>query len=419
MTEIKSPNQTTRTLWNLLNNVFSWFYHNNSISNIPPPLDALLVNVNDNTSDELMRGWEWIVSTAEGFLQKQNEEQMAKIRKELSTLRKISNNVSLRPKIIQAIQTFFSSLNQTITSILINSRLEASNCNSILRDIINSVQKSWLTTIIQLIHRSFVQQHLTQLFKSVMNDKKKFIDLQLNQDQLTLSTHLKQCWTEEKYKKNICGETIAFASRSSQPVQEHGLTYQIFGDILWAIYLCLAREITVIINRSLSMEENQIILNMVLELKQPIVDLWLKTTSITGTIIEREGKLPSKWQSEDHLRQEYLNILKETGVDAKFTDGPSDELWRSHYFKYQRTISLPHWGGKDLALARSLNDELLKKINKRVQQSDSTLSASCPEMSTLSHLIDQTEFVQRSISLKDHLDFSKIKAKLTRDVSHR
>ena len=64
-----------------------------------------------------------------------------------------------------------------------------------------------------------------------------------------------------------------------------------------------------------------------------LITLWVKTSTSTGSIANREGKLPQKWEVEREQEKSRQAKRKEeeiaNGSFARYNDGPNDMLWKS------------------------------------------------------------------------------------------
>lgn len=316
-----NKDKSQSSIWNIFYVVFNWIYKSEY------PNELYTENMNDGEINDLLKGWEWILTSAEQFAQKQNEHRAKELINELKILKKMSNTISIRPKIGQLIQNYLNTLDKEILIKLINSRLDSSKRNNIIKTIIQKVQKKWLQTFIQLINKSYLNNHINL----ILNQNNKVSDSFIKHHIETLNK-LKNNWYEEKYQKNICGELISLSFQSSHPSESKGLTYITLSDILWSIYLCLSRQLTDILNRPLFIIEIDILFTLINEISIELINEWIITIDITGNINTRSGLLPKKWK-EDHIKHEIkIQQIKKLGVDAKFNDGPSDSLWRNHYF---------------------------------------------------------------------------------------
>lgn len=311
--------KNSNILWSFVSNFIGLFYRTDVSTELQKNYDP----------EKLLEDWEWVLSPSEEMSQKQAAKNTASVNNDLKKMRRITRNIKLRPRILQYTQTYYSVLNQKILSVLLSSRLDSNKRDSVIRQAIDEIQANWLVTLSQIIYKSCINRYLST---SVHNMYTDIIDAQ------SLIKNLKNRWHHSKYEKDICGEISDFAFQSSTLSSERGLNYQIIGDILWSIYLYLSRELSSMLNRGLYQIESDILLNSVLDTTNILVKLWYEATIRIGNISERQGKLTSKWNNEDQERKAYLESLKLKGVDAKFTDGPTDDLWRKHYFKHMHSL---------------------------------------------------------------------------------
>lgn len=265
------------TLWGLLIGLFG------RTEAIPLP---------PSKEENLNHDWEWMLSTAEELALHQEQERVQEIRSELHRITKASNSIQIRPRIGSLIRETFTSLPEEDQRRLLQSRLDASKRDRILKDLIREETSSWKRDF-----SSFFEQDLTH-------------------------------WKEEKYKKNITGEMASMAFRASHSAQEKGLTPKICGDILWSISVCLSKEIDFPPEKRAAFDD--LLLEKIASLITPLLDLWKKTATSVGNISGREGRLPSIWAQEAEEEKDRLAQLKKIGLSARYNDGPSDSLWRKH-----------------------------------------------------------------------------------------
>jgi len=280
---------------------------NNIIDSVPKELD------------DISKGWELLLNETEKYLQDKSNE----VQEELKILRRMTNTVALRPLINSRIASYYASIDRETTAILVNSRLDSSIRQGILRTFLTTsnegynlkVQNQWQQLIIQIICNHCLVKELLKSDINVIVERVK--ELRVN-------------WVEEKYQKNICGDILSLTFQASAPTQQFGLTSKILSDIIWTIYLSLSRVISINLERPLFPSEINILIDMLLEQVSIIVDLWLQSSKINRNINNRMGKLPSCWQKENSDRLLKIKEIKENGADAKFSDGPSDDLWQKH-----------------------------------------------------------------------------------------
>lgn len=307
--------QKTGIFWSLISGLINVIYKKTE-------------NESQNSSfneDELIQEFEWILSPEERLAEKQNSRDSRKLKHELKSLRKISNNVRYRPKILNGVQSYFSTLDREIATKIMSSRLDTDTQDRIIRDTIESLASTWYAMLTQIIYKSAIQRFLSIRYRDEDNVSDLFdADLAVK--------NLRQRWYLGRYQKDILGEIAEFAFKSVSPAGIQGLTYRIIGDTVWTVYLFMCRELAVYLGRSLHVLESEIILESITEMREALVYHWYQATIITGTISSRRGKITSQWMAEQLEREAYLQALKEKGVDAKFNDGPTDPLWKKHYF---------------------------------------------------------------------------------------
>lgn len=256
------------------------------------------------------------------------------------------------------------------SQILLESRLDGSTRNKIIKDVVNSIQKQWLKIILQIIHLHYCN--------IMIIDKKTN---SINQHNLIIE-NINKRWLEDKYSKNICGDIISLSFYSSRPAERFGLTHNVLGDIMWSMYLCLSKELTTALGRSLYIEENNKILDSIYDTFKLITELWIKTSNIRGNITAREGLLPAKWTLEHKEILNKLEDIKQKGVDAKFSDGPYDLLWKAHIIKCKNT-----------------KNELTSILNKR----SSLPVQTCVESCNIPSLLSKDEFNKLQLELSTNL----------------
>ncbi len=304
-----------RTLWGLLTSLVGWAAPlrepPNSLGETQPSVKSETTIFHTHTrvcvedigesasSDNLMRDWEWLQSTVEEIAQQQEENRAKEIRQELNRLNRASKVLSYRSVIRDRVKERYIEVDIEKRDIILNSSLDASKRDRILRDLIRGFASGWIDRLLPLIP-------------------------------LDRMVSFSQRWSEQKYKKNICGEMAALAFRASHPAQEKGLTLTILSEICWSIHMCLAKEVANEMDMPLQEDMHEFLLDLLLELVHPLINLWDKTASSVRNVRSREGLLPSKWAREEKTEKERLMKLKEIGVSARFNDGPNDVLWKSH-----------------------------------------------------------------------------------------
>ena len=326
------------SLWRILSNVFGMFYGNTESNQVDgQPIIPTLPDLDEHS---ILDGWEWILSNAEANFNLRQVKRKQHVQKEMDKLRRISQNVKLRPYIMQAAQSLYSTLDLTHSRALIHSRLDSSLRDRILKDLIRDQSRRLYTLVSQIVKSHYLRKHLTLLSRQV--DQEGVVDSvarvrliiergkprrgsggssgephPLDQERRLLLEDLQQRWISEKYSLNICGEMCSFCLISSQVAEKEGLGYHVVGDILWTMSLSLCRELTSLVERSLHQHENQIVCDYIVGLFNPLIELWYTTTVNTGTVSSRLGRVK-------------VEKKREVIISARFDQG-NDPLVRSSF----------------------------------------------------------------------------------------
>lgn len=317
-------------MWNIMVNMVGWVYPLST-----PPLQNVisssnLVESNRLMDEELMKNWQWLLSTGEEIALKQDERRCSDIKKELDIIKKVTNSVKYRKHIFSEVTQYMNTLSPDMVTSLGNSRLDASKRDRIFRDIIRSVSECWLLDILMdiFIARNFQLPAMN----GDISKNDNFLPHAVDVDAFIASNPevFSSRWTEQPYKKNICGEIVSMAFYASHPTQERGLTAHLIADILWSMHVCLSREIITDLNRVLHPLEYEYLTQKILSILPNLISLWHTTTQKVGNVSDRAGRLPEKWNLDRQKEDARLASLKASGVSARYNDGPSDDLWRSH-----------------------------------------------------------------------------------------
>jgi hypothetical protein len=140
---------------------------------------------------------------------------------------------------------------------------------------------------------------------------------------------LEENWKPSLYQKNILGQMIDMADRTSPET----LTVKGLVQTIKNVHLCLYSELRAIGVES-NEEQSQELLHLILKMIIPVVTLWCKTVKNSRHGIAQEGKLPIKWAKEDQKRKEQLDDLKATGkIDQRYADGTLDLVRKNYLVK--------------------------------------------------------------------------------------
>ena len=302
--------------------------------------------------DELSKGWAWLLSKTEENILKKEKENREKIKEELTSLRRITTNVRMRPKVIQEAQQIFTNMDKERSKLLIEQRLDGNNRLRLIRDYVKKVERIWLSFILQLIKQHYAIQQITLVCmmngnpsdnltsmkpSNVRKDKNIRADLMMINDKANEYIGMvRKSWLEEKYEKNFCGEVISLIHQATYATERSGLTFKTLGDGMWTSYLSLSKLLTEVLKRSLYTIEGDKLLTLIIDSHQPFIELWYQVSVKMGTINQRTGLLPLHWNLQKLEHENSLKEIKNRGVDAKFNDGPNDPLWYSHYAQHHQ-----------------------------------------------------------------------------------
>lgn len=326
------------SIWSSLTNLLRWVYRPSSSVPLitPEPVrgeavpSSLETNVDNAQPEELTRGWEWIISSAERDLEKVVRDQQIRQSMEIRQLRKVSRTVAYRPLILQYVANLYSRLDRTDSTILLDSRLESSLRSGIFRDFLAKVSEEWEDVVRQLLLHDLAMRELRQLPTEVPYH-------QLAEELVeSLSTN----WIEEKYKKNVVGELKASALQASNSAEVTGLTTKILSDILWTFSLTLSRTTSTwfVPPRSLTQIETGYLVSIILNSAIEIVNLWISTARNSELAKDRIGKIPEQWKVEEKREKEREKEEKLKGkvIDAKYHDNERNKIDRKEDFKSMR-----------------------------------------------------------------------------------
>jgi hypothetical protein len=297
--------------WKILTSVVGW---NQTIPT--PPLekendkcdkqdksDFSLTNEEENI---LLNNWEWMLSTAEEIAENQSQTRCVEMKKELETIKRANSSLKFRSYFVSELTTTFSNLPEENKLKLQESRLDASKRDKIIRDVVRKFQHEWKSSLVEY----FSEEKLLGLLSQ---------------------------WEEEPYKKNICGELSSMGFHASHRAMSEGLNAVIVSDILWSMHLCLTRELGISLKRSLEPQDHQFLCSKILITGEFLFNLWYETSLHVGTVSDREGKLPIKWEQLRKIEEEKIIRIKQSGFLTRFNDGPLDPFQKNSIQKVPPT----------------------------------------------------------------------------------
>lgn len=322
-----------RKIWSFFQSIIFWRSSQNKSSNTAP-IAEINNSVNENHLDT---NWEFLGDTPKDKVDKDYQKEL---QNELSNLRE-QNPLKYRQKILDFTYNYYTTLSERTRKLLLESRLDSSKRDRLLRDCLRKISNSWLRTFEKEIF----------LTGNVSNNFKDF----------------ESRWKEQPYQKNISGELVAFSLKASNSAQDIGLTSKILGDILWSLFLCLYHEISNYLSGGkLTTNLSHCLFKTVTDLTPSMILLWEQTTKQVGTIKQREGKLPKRWQEEKKNEEERLRKLKITGVSAKYNDGPDDPFRAARWKKFQTTPITQTTSNISITQTNSITKEEIKDQMKEI-----------------------------------------------------
>lgn len=225
------------------------------------------------SAESIPEGWVYISSKEEERAKRMNEEKRAADKDEMVAVQRsgfLAHKKSLRAKVNLI----------PIPVKVILSRLDGSLRKCILRDALNSCREEWKRDITLLIIKARV---VAEIKGSRLEEG--------------------PIW-ERSYKgeKSLLEDMASFAFSSTHPAENQGLTRSILVDILWMVEVCLGKNVSLILGRSLTVPEHAQIETSVIQLADPLLFLWEKTSGDAKDIKSRLG-LPEKWRKEKEARK--------------------------------------------------------------------------------------------------------------------
>lgn len=294
----------------LTSSVYSWFRPSND--------------------DKIETSWEWIPSQDDEKAETQSKTQIKTVQQELESLRN-SGRRQFRSKIFSSIGSMVSELPSDVRIRISNSRLNSSNRHHLIRNLVlKSLSGSLLSLMKTIINKHYWTCQWINLSSELILIKSIKMQGSIDTRSRKYLSHrindLTDRWSEQSYKKNICGEITTFALSASAAAETSGLTTSILGDIIWVMFICLSKELKLIISREIHPSEVDLILNEILLFCRQLIDDWNSMTITIGNVSERQGKLMEKWDIDKKSEQLKIDEIKKNGPDAKFSDGSLDPL---------------------------------------------------------------------------------------------
>jgi hypothetical protein len=235
-----------------------------------------------------------------------------KIKTELKKLRQTGHILKTRPLFMEHAKATLSNLPHEDVELLHDSLLIPDLRSSIISRLVNSHSSEWLQTIKRVFFVSSEAESAEQ------QEQMAHIDENNNNDyDEQLWRKYEASFSEKAYSKNVVG-----AMKESAFLSSHGggsgLTARVLGDVLWSIWNTLFSSIRACLERELTEMECNILVQQVLHIEGPFIQLWLETIKNSRNGVSRQGVLPAKWRAESEKEKQRLNAIKMRGADARW-----------------------------------------------------------------------------------------------------
>lgn len=233
-----------------------------------------------NLSNSIILNNEWVAMVSE-YEEKIAEKQRNKVNDDLKSLKDRSTKLTyknLMSEITEILLPYENLINNEDTVLLTDLKM------AIFRDIFTKVSPIWL-------------DHLKDL-----------------------SPEISTCWYSMEYERNILGELIAIATQFSPDT----LNYIGLSQTIMSVHLSLVNSIQCLRNETLSCEESNKILKMLVSTTiKSIAELWLSTAAKSKRSIKNMGKLPSKWKIQN-------DQCRKPKIDVKYIEVEIDPIRRKY-----------------------------------------------------------------------------------------
>ncbi|EGG25270.1 hypothetical protein DFA_03518 [Cavenderia fasciculata] len=327
---------------------------------------------------ELWKDWEWVLSTTEEFVLKQNQIESEKVLGEINNLKKTASNLKLKPFFINRASELLKRQPQDDVETL-KAPLDSSKRSAVVAAVVNIMEEEWLNYIKEKLFREeFLNDSIIESQAAALEDsssssssssqsslddqtesaeegweekqiekedqqeeqekpslpsieqqtnEEEIKDLKLDSttfDMFVLNKNInKITWNQfidsfkgQKYSKgiNVRMKDIGFQA-------SHGfdgsLNSRVLGDITWSIWNTLATALKQI--RELTVEESDGLVEIVCSLQPTLLKLWLNTKLNSRVGAKNEGLVVEKWKNEEVLKKKKILELKKSGKLDKYT----------------------------------------------------------------------------------------------------
>eukprot|EP01132_Coremiostelium_polycephalum_P005782 gene5782-7192_t len=339
---------------------------------------------------ELWKDWEWILSTTEEFVLKQNQLESVKVLDELDKIKKTASNLKLKPLFIKKAAEVLKSKSSSDIEILKTS-LDSNKRSAVLSTVINTMEEQWLqyikdrffyeetkitnftqqdnqselVSIIELAEEGWEETSSSSVNQSNIptttstttnnnnNDEEETKELKYDsttEDMIVLNKNINRItWEQffENFKDQQYSKGINGRMKEVGWIASHGfdgsLNSRVIGDITWSIWNTLNTAIKQI--RELSQEEHNELIEKVAMLQPLLVNIWLNTKLNSRIGVKNEGIVVEKWKKEESNKKKKILELKKSGLLERYSG--------------EKTIVLAH-ERKEISSLRTTLEQKLK-----------------------------------------------------------
>lgn len=272
----------------------TWLATNATATQISDELPAPLAE--EEAHGEIWQEWEWIMSETEKFALRKTTEDSDLIKKELEGLRNTANVLKARPIFLQHAKTLLqTALAAEDVHKLATRILDSSKRSKVITDVVAAYATEWL---------EFIKEQLLK-----------------DEDSSIIATY-HDSYIETPYSKGVVGGMKETGWQASHGPGDSGLTHCVLGDITWAFWKTVNSSLRWSLDRELTPEESNALVERMAVCQAKLVDLWLTTVNNSETGTANEGKLPAIWAQEAKEKQAKLNEIKRLGASARYEYTP-------------------------------------------------------------------------------------------------
>ncbi|GAM19997.1 hypothetical protein SAMD00019534_031720, partial [Acytostelium subglobosum LB1] len=326
---------------------------------------------------ELWKEWEWVLSTTEEFILKQNQLESEKVLGELNNLKKTASNLKMKPTFIRRANDILKPLSDEQLDEL-RSPLDSNKRSAVISTVINTMESQWLkyikdrffhdeilglngyeseelpedgwidssavhdedslssspssstssssssssssstSSLHEALNFSDRPSEDTEIKHSLRLENTSFDDiiiLNKNINRITWSQFY-ETFKGQKYSKGITSRMKDIGFQASHGV-DGTLNSRILGDITWSIWNTLNTALKQI--RDLTVEESNELVDIVNLLQPVLLELWLNTKINSKVGAKNEGIVVEKWKKDEISRKKKILELKRAGKLDRYT----------------------------------------------------------------------------------------------------